>query len=292
MPAEDPTTEGWPGAAGTRQAPAGWYPNPNEPGRLRWWDGTRWAYGSGPAGAPLSTKAPAKKRGRALPVMLGVVAAVALAGGGALVGLAIGGGDDDEAASGADSSTTAVEETTVTEESASPVELEELEDDTGALRIRIPGAWADRDLLPLQDGVPDILAAANIDDFYTSYDTSGLEFSAFRAGTPGALTFFDPASRVGMQDMLWFVSRFAADRPDIPDNACGGVDREQFERADFEGLMDTYVDCGESGSTFVAVAAANADETVGISLAVVLTDPGERASLDDILDSVVAQIAG
>lgn len=27
----------------SRQAPAGWYPDPGEPDQLRWWDGTEWA---------------------------------------------------------------------------------------------------------------------------------------------------------------------------------------------------------------------------------------------------------
>ncbi|WP_122770846.1 DUF2510 domain-containing protein, partial [Pseudomonas viridiflava] len=27
----------------SRQAPAGWYADPGEPGQLRWWDGTDWA---------------------------------------------------------------------------------------------------------------------------------------------------------------------------------------------------------------------------------------------------------
>lgn len=47
----------------TRQAPAGWYADPGEPGQLRWWDGTDWATDTvapqDPAPAPAATPAPA-----------------------------------------------------------------------------------------------------------------------------------------------------------------------------------------------------------------------------------------
>jgi hypothetical protein len=178
------------------------------------------------------------------------------------------------------------------EESATPVELEEVPDETGALRVRLPVAWDQRDTRPLDDGLPDITASTDIENFFSGYETSGMEMTGFRINSPHAATYFDPTSRVSMSDMLWFVSRFAGDRPDIPDNACGGVDSEEFERAGFHGLIDTYSDCGDTGSTFVVIAAANADETIGIDVEMVLTDAGERAALDEILDSFVAEIAG
>jgi hypothetical protein len=33
------------------QAP-GWYPDPSQPGAVRWWDGTQWSEHSAPAGPP------------------------------------------------------------------------------------------------------------------------------------------------------------------------------------------------------------------------------------------------
>lgn len=45
----------------SRQAPAGWYADPGEPGQLRWWDGTDWATDTvaTPASAPAASPAPA-----------------------------------------------------------------------------------------------------------------------------------------------------------------------------------------------------------------------------------------
>lgn len=40
-------------------APAGWYPDPSDPTRQRWWDGARW---SAPAPAPYAAPAPAPVR--------------------------------------------------------------------------------------------------------------------------------------------------------------------------------------------------------------------------------------
>lgn len=52
----------------SRQAPAGWYPDPGEPDQLRWWDGTDWATDTvaptssdaAPAPAASAASAPAK----------------------------------------------------------------------------------------------------------------------------------------------------------------------------------------------------------------------------------------
>src|SRR5829696_383579 len=38
----------------TPSAPPGWYPDPNDPGRLWWWDGTAWTEHTQAAGAPPS----------------------------------------------------------------------------------------------------------------------------------------------------------------------------------------------------------------------------------------------
>ncbi|MFJ6678774.1 DUF2510 domain-containing protein [Microbacterium sp. NPDC091382] len=51
----------------TRQAPAGWYADPGEPGQLRWWNGTEWATDTvapqdaapAPAAAPAPVPPPA-----------------------------------------------------------------------------------------------------------------------------------------------------------------------------------------------------------------------------------------
>jgi hypothetical protein len=283
-------------------APTGWYPNPNDPGRLRYWDGTRWAYGDAGGGPP--TPPSGKPRSRSPWLIPGlVIAAVVLLGGGMVAGaLLVGGNADDDAAGGA--TTTSVEVTTTTdtadeqaaegqaEEAAEPVGLEPVEDDSGSLTVMVPASWTDVDGRPFEDGTHDVVASTDIDEFYRSFDTSGIDFIAFRTGSSGAGQFFDPTDPIAMEDSLWVMSRFAGDRPDIPDNACESVDREEFAEAGFDGVIDIYSDCGETGSTYVTVAAADPEETTGISVEMVLAEPGERAALDGILDSLTANLLG
>jgi hypothetical protein len=39
-------------ARGSQSTPPGWYPDPSQPGALRWWDGTQWSEHQAPA-APM-----------------------------------------------------------------------------------------------------------------------------------------------------------------------------------------------------------------------------------------------
>lgn len=43
----------------SRQAPAGWYPDPGEPDQLRWWDGTEWATDTVAPRTPVAVDDPA-----------------------------------------------------------------------------------------------------------------------------------------------------------------------------------------------------------------------------------------
>jgi hypothetical protein len=73
-------------------APAGWYPDPRDPRRIRWWDGTGWTETTQPAPtgaeAPPAATTPAAepaRRSPVLPLVVGIVAFVLLAGAAAAI---------------------------------------------------------------------------------------------------------------------------------------------------------------------------------------------------------------
>jgi hypothetical protein len=153
-------------------------------------------YGGAGSGAPPTPSG--RPRRRLWPWLLataGVVVVAALA-----VTLAVLARDDDgdTTAPTTSSDTETTEAEPEAEESASPVELEEVPDETGALRVRLPVDWDQRDTRPLDDGLPDITASTDIENFFTGYETSGIEMTGFRANSPHTATYFDPTSRVSM----------------------------------------------------------------------------------------------
>jgi hypothetical protein len=117
-------------------------------------------------------------------------------------------GGDDEA--GGDATTTSAEVTTTTEtddeqgaeeETAEPVELEPVRDRTGVLTVMVPASWTNRELRPFDDGTRGVIASTNIDGFFRSFDTSGIDFVGFRAGSPMYVTVAaaDPEGTTGIR---------------------------------------------------------------------------------------------
>ena len=171
-------------------------------------------------------------------------------------------------------------------ESSQPVELESIEDDTGVIRADVPVAWDDRDLLEISPGEPSILASDDIDRYFGSYDVAGVSITGFEADSEVATLYFDPSEQFQMDDFLWYVARFANDRGDIPMNACADVDNLDFAEGRVHGVMDVYTGCGEEGTEFVAIAAADESETVGAFVELIVTDGDEKAAVDTILRSI------
>jgi len=156
--------------------------------------------------------------------------------------------------------------------------------------VSVPLAWDDVNGRPYDTGEPDLAAATDIGDFFMSYDVGGIHFTGFAAGSPDEARYFNPSSEVQMRDWLRIVGRYAGDRGDTPANACLGVDADDFSANVFTCLMETYTDCGKTGSDVVCVAAANANASVGIVVELIVVTGDEQAAVDAILDSLVADI--
>ena len=60
----------------TPQTPAGWYPDPQNPGQQRYWDGTQWTQSAAPAAV---AGAPPPKKGGGMKWLIPVVLCLGLA---------------------------------------------------------------------------------------------------------------------------------------------------------------------------------------------------------------------
>jgi len=104
------------------QSPAGWHPDPQNPGQLRYWDGTQWtehrSAGSQPAATPLTPNpTPPSSSGSKRNLWL-ALGGVALLGGGCAIGAAAASGGDDNDGAGDASSTSTVTVTAKPEKAA------------------------------------------------------------------------------------------------------------------------------------------------------------------------------
>lgn len=75
--------------APTRAAVAGWYTDPWDATKHRYWDGGQWTAGQAPAQAPVHAPAPAKSRGLSGKAIAGIVAGVTVLVVGAIAAVAI-----------------------------------------------------------------------------------------------------------------------------------------------------------------------------------------------------------
>jgi Protein kinase domain len=198
-----------------------------------------------------------------LPLILGGIAAalVVVVGGIVLAG----GGDDPEPPP-----------------DDSEVELTQVADDTGAIEVDVPEDWDDVDGQPFGNGLPNLRAAPDVDDLLGGFDGAGIDFTAFPAGDPNAL--FDPADEASMEAFLDAAAAADTGRGATFADACDDSERDDFDAGGFDGVVDTYTDCGEDETEMLVITAADSEETSGIAVLVVLADD-DRAARDDILDS-------
>ncbi len=228
--------------------------------------------GGGPPAGPPGAKQPSRT-----PLILGAAAVVVLLiGSGLAFALTRDGGDNGD-------------ETTTTEpeEEIEAVELDGVADDTDVVSVDVPEDWDDVDGVPFDDGTPNIQASPDIDDFLGSFDVAGVSFSAFTASSQAFP--FDPADEDQIEALIdAFAERDTHGDP--PEDACDDVDRDDFDENDFSGFLDTYTDCGDEGSDYFVIAAANDDGSVGIVAELTLLDDDEKAAVDDILDSLEADL--
>lgn len=153
-------------------------------------------------------------------------------------------------------------------------------DDTGSIQVEIPAEWVEVDGTVWQTNwdvyeisAPSIAAAANLDNFYNSWDESGIFFAASSdmGRTGGYMQLLD-----GVRD--WY-------RGD-----CRLESSEDYEDELYEGRYDLWGDCGPNNNYVLSLAArpnsGNRTEFL-ILLQLNITKDADLDALDHILRSFV-----
>jgi serine protease Do len=147
-----------------------------------------------------------------------------------------------------------------------------VQDDYGAIQVSIPAAWFEIDGSPWEsDGDiigASISAAANLDNFYNTYDEPGVFFGVSD----------DVATLAGYIELLdAYRESFSLD--------CEYAGREKYEDSAFEGSYDVYTGCSGSSNTLVVMAARPQvyQTSMLVSVFVNIMTDADIAALDEIL---------
>jgi len=146
-------------------------------------------------------------------------------------------------------------------------------DNSGQLEVEVPTAWSDVDGAPwtADDGSPlgpAVAAAPDLESYYTSWATPGVEFAALT----------EMGSDVTVPSVL--------DLFDFSDD-CTYAGREDYADALYTGQYDVWQDCGGSNAAYIIVATQPDDGSFLTVVAVQVVTDADLEALDRILDSFV-----
>ncbi len=157
------------------------------------------------------------------------------------------------------------------EGAASYTEYVEVGDDTGSLVMEVPSDWTDVDGSSMFSDDGSFLAAAiqassSLDDFWTTYGTPGVAFyaSEILAQDNDAASLLDALAE---------------------EYECTYDGRYDYDDGVYVGLYDLYVDCGNSGSAIVELAALPSHEEYIVYLVIQAVSDADFEALGHILDT-------
>jgi len=160
----------------------------------------------------------------------------------------------------------------VTDQGGTYSEYVTVTDDYGAIQVSVPSSWTEVSGEPWYDGGDvigsSIVAAANIDAFYNSYDEPGVFFGVS-----------DDLARLGGYIQLLDIYResFMSD--------CSLDGRYDYEDSAFLGAYDVFTNCGSSGSTIIVLSTrpiSNQSSFLATVMVQILSD-ADLDALDEIL---------
>jgi serine protease Do len=151
-------------------------------------------------------------------------------------------------------------------------EYVEVADDTGALIMEVPAAWAaDVDGRPLlyDDGsfyAASVAASSDLDGFFTTYATPGVIFNAFEIGgeTSDVDTLLNENS--GNYDCVY-------------------DGRYEYDDGVYIGLYDLYLDCGNAASVLIELVAVPGSQQYFTYLLIQAISDADLDALDHILNT-------
>jgi serine protease Do len=151
-------------------------------------------------------------------------------------------------------------------------EYVEVWDDTDTIVVEVPVEWsAEVDGRPYTDDngefmAADIQASSNLENFFNTYATPGVEFAASRVWA----TLYDPAS---------LLDELAHTYDCVYDG------RYEYDDGLYKGLYDLYLECGDVGSVIVELAAMPEDSSFIIFVQVQAVTDADLDALDQILNT-------
>lgn len=146
-------------------------------------------------------------------------------------------------------------------------------DNSGTLQVEIPNEWVDVDGSPWTDDSggelgPAIAAAPDLNGYYNTWNTPGMEFAAF----------FDLGSDTTVDDLLTLF--------DFSDS-CTYSGREDYADALYTGQYDVWEDCGDAGSLYIVLVTVPEDRSFHTLVTVQIVSDADLEALDHILNSFI-----
>lgn len=145
-----------------------------------------------------------------------------------------------------------------------------ISDDSGMLEVEVPAEWSDVQGTPLvlDDGTeigPQIIAAANLQQYSGRYDVPGMEFAA--AGSDQGFTTTALLDAVG------------------PSADCTSAGRDQYDDGLYSGEMEVWQSCGGTNAQVVTIAAQPAGGEFIVVLFVQVVSQADLDALDHIIQT-------
>jgi hypothetical protein len=137
-------------------------------------------------------------------------------------------------------------------------------DETGELRVDVPGGWDDVERSPLRTSgghFPYVLAAPDLEAYRTTADAPGFEILKVEG--------------LGRGDVTRLLEDTAA-RLDA-DSSCSSGPQHPYGEEGFEGRLAVYTDCGPAGTELWLYAIATPLDDAVIVVGIRGADPSERA---------------
>ena len=180
---------------------------------------------------------------------------------------------DEDQQEAIDEFTSGLEDELDTETADEGYTFETVEDETGQLVVSIPTEWSDRELGESsatggpQIFGPQIIASTDVASYNEGFEVPGMQFVATDDSTTG-----DPNAILDELDR-------------IVEQACDDSVRQPYSDTVFTGISETFENCGNTGASFVWVAAEPADESFVSVVGVQVLSDADIEALNEILGS-------
>lgn len=143
-----------------------------------------------------------------------------------------------------------------------------ISDDSGTIITDVPAEWSQTDGTPLADVGPSLVASPDLQSFFDTFLTPGVDIVATANRTSADIDA-------------------SLDEIDFS-GSCTYVGREPYSDVLYTGSLDTYTDCGGIGAVVFVLAVSPADGTYLARLVIQAVEERDLDAADQILASFVA----